>query len=49
VLTHHRDTLVAIAEQLKEVETMDFDEFEAFFSDMPPQENLVLAPQPVAA
>jgi cell division protease FtsH len=49
VLTHHHDKLVAIAEQLKEVETMDFDEFEAFFSDMPPQENLVLAPQPVAA
>ena len=49
VLTHHRDKLVIIAERLKEVETMDADEFEAFFSDLPPQENLVLSPQPVAA
>ena len=49
VLTRHREKLVIIAERLKEIETMDADEFEAFFSDLPPQENLVLSPQPVAA
>jgi len=48
VLTRHRDKLVIIAERLKEVETMDADEFEAFFSDLPPHENLVLTPQRVA-
>ncbi len=49
VLTGNRDKLITIAERLKEIETMDSDEFETFFSDLPPQENLVLSPQTVAA
>jgi cell division protease FtsH len=49
VLTRYRDKLVAIAERLKEEETIDAEEFEEFFSDMPPQEKIILSPQPVAA
>jgi cell division protease FtsH len=49
VLTRHRDKLVTIAEQLMEQETMDADEFEAIFADLPPREKLVIVPQPVAA
>jgi cell division protease FtsH len=49
VLTRHRDKLVTIAEQLMDQETMDADEFEAIFADLPPRERLVLVPQPVAA
>jgi cell division protease FtsH len=49
VLTRYRDKLVAIAERLKEEETIDADEFETFFADLPPQEKLILAPQSVAA
>ncbi|UCC90051.1 MAG: ATP-dependent zinc metalloprotease FtsH [Anaerolineales bacterium] len=49
VITHHRDKLVAIAERLKEEETIDSEEFEAFFADLPPKQKLILAPQPVAA
>jgi cell division protease FtsH len=48
VLTRYRETLVLIAERLKAEETMDAEEFETFFADLPPQEKLVLAPQPVA-
>jgi cell division protease FtsH len=49
VLTRYRDTLVAIAERLREEETIDADEFETFFADLPPHEKLILAPQSVAA
>ncbi len=49
VLTRYRNKLVAIAERLKEEETIDAEEFEAFFADLPPQEKLILAPQSVAA
>jgi cell division protease FtsH len=49
VLTRHREKLIVVAERLKEEETIDADEFEAIFADMPPQEKLVLTPQPVAA
>jgi cell division protease FtsH len=49
VLTRYRDKLVAIAERLKEEETIDADEFETFFADLPPQKKLTLAPQSVAA
>ena len=49
VLTGHRDLLVAIAERLKEEETIDADDFENFFADLPPREKAVLSPQPVAA
>jgi cell division protease FtsH len=48
VLTRYRETLVQIAERLKAEETMDSEEFETFFANLPPQEKLVLAPQPVA-
>jgi len=48
VLTRHRDKLEAIAERLKEAETVDADEFEAIFADLPPRKKIVLAPQPVA-
>ena len=49
VLTRYRDKLIVIAERLKEEETIDADEFESFFADLPPQKKLVMAPQPVAA
>jgi cell division protease FtsH len=49
VLTRYRDTLVVVAERLKQEETMDAEEFETFFANLPPREKLVLFPQPVAA
>jgi cell division protease FtsH len=49
VITRYRHKLTAIAEQLKEEETLDAEEFEAIFADLPPQGKLVLTPQPVAA
>jgi cell division protease FtsH len=49
VLTRYREKLITIAERLKEEETLDADEFEALFTDLPPQEKLVMTPQPVAA
>jgi cell division protease FtsH len=49
VLTRYRDKLIVIAERLKEEETIDADEFESLFADLPPQQKLVMAPQPVAA
>jgi cell division protease FtsH len=49
VITQYRQKLVAIAERLKEEETIDAEEFETFFADLPPREKLVLAPEPVAA
>jgi len=49
VINRYRDKLVQIAERLREEETMDAEEFETFFTDLPPQDKLVLATQPVAA
>jgi cell division protease FtsH len=49
LLIRHRDKLIVIAERLKEEETLDADEFEALFADLPPQEKLIMTPQPVAA
>jgi cell division protease FtsH len=40
VLTTHRDKLVALAERLVAEETVDSDEFEKMFSDLPPKEDL---------
>jgi cell division protease FtsH len=39
VLVKHRDKLTALAEKLVAEETVDADEFEKLFSDMPPKEN----------
>jgi cell division protease FtsH len=49
LLARYRDKLVVIAERLKDEETIDAEEFEALFTDLPPQEKLVMTPQPVAA
>ena len=40
VLTTHRDRLQALADKLIAEETVDSDEFEKLFSDLPPKENL---------
>jgi cell division protease FtsH len=40
VLTVHRDKLTALAEKLVAEETVDSDQFEALFSDLPPKEEL---------
>jgi cell division protease FtsH len=39
VLVRHRDKLTQLAEKLVAEETVDADEFEKLFSDMPPKEN----------
>jgi cell division protease FtsH len=39
VLTAHRDKLVALAEKLVAEETVDSDEFEKLFTDVPPKPN----------
>jgi cell division protease FtsH len=39
VLTTHRDRLVALAERLVAEETVDADQFESLFSDMPPKDT----------
>ncbi|HEX5015410.1 MAG TPA: ATP-dependent zinc metalloprotease FtsH [Candidatus Limnocylindrales bacterium] len=39
VLETHRDKLTALAEKLVAEETVDADEFETLFSDLPPKEN----------
>ncbi len=39
VLTTHRDKLTALAEKLVAEETVDAEEFEKLFSDLPPKEN----------
>ncbi len=39
VLTKHRDKLVALAERLVAQETVDAEEFETFFTDLPPKSN----------
>jgi cell division protease FtsH len=39
VLTQHRDKLTALAEKLVAEETVDAEEFEKFFSDLPPKPN----------
>ena len=44
VLTTHKDKLVALAERLVAEETVDSEEFEKMFSDLPPKQNLHGAP-----
>jgi cell division protease FtsH len=49
VLTRHKDRLTRLAEKLIAEETVDSEEFEKLFSDLPPKENLHgAAPQIVA-
>ncbi|MFL5709327.1 MAG: hypothetical protein ACJ77Y_10120, partial [Chloroflexota bacterium] len=40
VLTTHRDKLTALAEKLVAEETVDSDQFEALFSDIPPKPDM---------
>jgi cell division protease FtsH len=40
VLTTHRDKLVALAEKLVAEETVDAEQFETLFSDLPPKEDV---------
>jgi cell division protease FtsH len=40
VLTTHKDKLVALAERLVAEETVDSEEFEKMFSDLPPKQDL---------
>jgi len=40
VLTTHRDKLVALAEKLVAEETVDADNFETLFSDLPPKQDI---------
>jgi hypothetical protein len=40
VLTQHRDKLDLLAATLVEKETLDGEEFEALFSDLPPKEAI---------
>jgi cell division protease FtsH len=44
VLTTHRDKLQALAEKLIAEETVDSENFESIFADLPPKENLHGAP-----
>jgi cell division protease FtsH len=48
VLVEYRDKLTALAEKLVAEETVDADEFEKLFTDLPPKEH-VRAPQQLAA
>jgi cell division protease FtsH len=48
VLTTHRDKLQALAEKLIAEETVDSDEFEKLFADLPPKEDLHGLPPQVA-
>jgi cell division protease FtsH len=49
VLVKHRDKLTALAEKLVAEETVDTEEFEKFFADIPPKENLHgIAPRLIA-
>jgi cell division protease FtsH len=49
VITRYRSKLKAIAEMLREEETIDAERFESIFADLPPQSKLVLTRQPVPA
>ena len=49
IITRYRDKLAAISEKLEEEETLEAEEFEAFFADVPPLEKMVLTPQPALA
>jgi cell division protease FtsH len=40
VLTIHRDRLMALADKLIAEESVEAEEFEKLFSDLPPKENL---------
>jgi cell division protease FtsH len=46
VISRYRDKLIGIATRLKEEETLDAEEFESFFSDLPADEKAALLPQP---
>jgi hypothetical protein len=50
VLVEHRGKLTALAEKLVAEETVDADELEKLFTDLPPKEHVHAAPQqPVVA
>jgi cell division protease FtsH len=49
VLTRHRDKLDALAAKLIAEETVDSEQFESLFSDLPPKENLHGAPPRIVA
>ncbi len=49
VLVEHRDKLTALAEKLVAEETVDAEEFEKLFSDLPPKEGTPAAPAQHAA
>jgi cell division protease FtsH len=40
VLTEHKSRLIALADKLIAEETVEADEFETLFSDLPPKQNL---------
>ena len=48
VISRYRHKLVAIADKLQEEETIDADDFETFFAELPPAEQLILSPNPTA-
>jgi cell division protease FtsH len=48
VLTEHKERLLALADKLIAEESVEADEFEKFFSDLPPKENLHgITPSPI--
>ncbi len=49
VLVENRDRLTTLAEKLVAEETVDHDEFEKLFSDLPPKEGLRNRPPTVVA
>jgi ATP-dependent Zn protease len=49
VITRYRNKLKVIADLLREEETLDADQFESIFADLPPHSKLVLTRQPVPA
>jgi hypothetical protein len=49
VLVEYRDKLTALAEKLVAEETVDADELEKLFTDLPPKERVSAPQQPAAA
>ncbi|MFQ5613390.1 MAG: cell division protein FtsH, partial [Anaerolineae bacterium] len=49
IVTAYRQKLEEVARRLLEEETIDADEFEAMFVDLPPESVVVLSPEPVPA
>jgi cell division protease FtsH len=49
VVTRYRSKLDDIADYLQEEETIDAEDFEAFFADVPPRQKPTLTPQTMAA